>query len=311
MMNINENHDSSMKASLKSIAPVVLFVYSRVKHTRRTIDALRDNYFADSTDLIIYSDHQKCNKAEKGVCEVRNYIKNVTGFKSVKIIYRPFNYGLSKSIIAGVTETLAIYDRVIVLEDDLVTSRYFLTYMNQGLDLYANSEKVISIHGYCFPSEKALGETFFLPGADCWGWATWKKSWEVFEPDGRVLLRRLRKNNLTREFDLLNSYPFTKMLNSQVAGLIDSWAIRWYASAFLEKKLTLYPGQSLVKNIGNDQSGIHSIATDIFDVKLATKPVHVGNIRIEVSIDAIMEYQNFLLKMLPRWKRILNKIILW
>jgi hypothetical protein len=289
---------------LSNVAPVVLFVYSRVLHTRRTIEALRDNYLADCTDLIIYSDYPKSNEVKDEVKEVREYIKNVMGFKSVKIYERPYNYGLSKSIIEGITDTLKNYERVIVLEDDLVTSRYFLTFMNEGLELYKDSEKVISIHGYCFPSNKELPETFFLPGADCWGWATWKKSWEIFEPDGKELLRRLDINNLASEFDVENSYPFTEMLRSQVSGLIDSWAIRWYASAFLSKKITLYPGKSLVKNIGNDQSGTHSAATNIFNVKLGINHIGLSNIPIEVSIYAMKEYRYFLIKMLPFRRRI-------
>jgi len=308
-MSSNGEKNSLFKVgTLSNVAPVILFVYSRVIHTRRTIEALSNNFLADSTDLIIYSDHQKSDDVREGVNEVREYIKNIVGFKSIKIYERSFNYGLSKSIIEGVTDTLKNYERVIVLEDDLVTSRYFLTFMNEGLELYANSDNVISIHGYCFPTTNELPETFFLPGADCWGWATWKKTWKIFEPDGNDLLNRLYLNNLTRGFDVENSYPFTEMLRSQVAGLIDSWAIRWYASAFLSKKITLYPGQSLVRNIGNDRSGTHSAATKIFDAKLSTRHININTIPIEVSIDAMREYRNFLLNMQPRWKIIISKI---
>ena len=112
---------------------------------------------------------------------MRKYITTVSGFKSLNIIERDINMGLSKSIITGVTEICDKYGKVIVLEDDHVTSPYFLQYMNDGLRAYEHDEDVISIHGYIYPLGDKLPETFFIRGADCWGWATWKTSWAIYE----------------------------------------------------------------------------------------------------------------------------------
>lgn len=241
---------------MKKLAPIVLFVYSRLKHTCQTVSALQKNYLADQSTLIIYSDGPKPGK-ETQVAAVRQYIKTIKGFKSVNIVESKNNKGLANSIIEGVSAVVNKYGRVIVLEDDLVTSKYFLKYMNEALDFYQDKNEVISIHGYIYPVKKKLPETFFLKGADCWGWATWKRGWALFESNGKKLLSELEKRGLTKEFDFNGSYAFTNMLREQIAGKNDSWAIRWYASAFLKNKLTLYPGQTLVKNIGFDQSGEH------------------------------------------------------
>ena len=128
-------------------------------------------------------------------------------------------------------------DKVIVLEDDLVTSPHFLQYMNDGLGIYERDDRVISIHGYSYPVHGKLPETFFLRGADCLGWATWKRGWDLFEDDGQRLLNELERRNLTRSFDFDGSYPYTQMLRDQIAGSNSSWAVRWYASAFLRDKL--------------------------------------------------------------------------
>lgn len=255
-------------------APIALFTYNRLNHTTQTVEALKKNVLADKSNLIVYSDAAKNDQIENRVLEVRNYLKTITGFKSVKIVERSVNFGLAESIISGVTEIVNQYGTIIVLEDDLVTSPYFLQYMNEALELYENEEKVISIHGYIYPVKEKMPETFFIRGADCWGWATWKRGWEIFEKDGSKLLAELKGRNLEHEFDFRGTYPYSKMLSDQVKGKNSSWAVRWYASAFLAGKLTLYPGKSLVQNIGTDGTGFHfREIEDSFFVDISGLPV--------------------------------------
>ena len=163
----------------------------------------------------------------------------------------------------------------------MVTSPYFLKFMNEALEFYRDEEKVISVHGYMYPVKAKLPETFFLKGADCWGWATWKRGWDLFEPDGKKLLEEIRRRNLQKDFDLGGTYPYTRMLGDQIAGRNDSWAIRWHASAFVLDRLTLYPGRSLVHNIGTDDSGTHCEETNVYDTEVAAAPVKVMRIPIE------------------------------
>ena len=229
-----------------NLAPVVIFTYNRPWHTQQTVEALLKNEYASESDLIIFSDAPKNEVAKKGVEETRSYIRNITGFKSLRIIERDRNFGLANNIIDGVTSIVNEFGRIIVLEDDLLTSPYFLKYMNEALFLYEEEESVISVQGYIYPIRKILPETFFIRGADCLGWGTWKRGWDLFNPDGSELLYCLKERNLTKEFDFGGTYPYTRMLERQVNGEIGSWAIRWYASAFLKKKLALYPGKSLV-----------------------------------------------------------------
>ena len=239
------------------LAPVILFVYKRVFHTTAVISSLLKNEQAENTDLIIYSDGSKNVEDESDIKLVRDYIESIAGFKSITIVYRDKNYGLSKSIILGVTEQLQINKKVIVLEDDLVVSPNFLEYMNYFLNLYQDDEAVMSIHGYVYPSMSPYPNTFFIKGADCWGWGTWRRAWEHYINDPVLLLTDIKKNKLERKFDMDNSYPFTNLLKECVLGKNDSWAIRWYASTFLRNGLTLYPSKTLVDNIGFDGSGTH------------------------------------------------------
>jgi len=251
------------------LAPIILFVYNRPWHTQQTVEALIKNELASESELFIYSDEAKNDDARVSVDEVRKYIDNITGFKKITVIKRDKNWGLANSIIDGVTKIVNEYGRIIVLEDDLVTSPYFLKFMNEGLTMYENEDKVASIHGYIYPIDN-LPNTFFIKGADCWGWATWKRAWDIFEPNGQKILDELKSRGLEKGADFNNSYGLTQMLKDQIKGKNNSWAVRWYMSAFLKDMLTLYPGKSYVQNIGDDDSGTHCGVSDIFRVELST-----------------------------------------
>lgn len=265
-----------------SCAPIALFVYNRLEHTQRTIQALQQNILAEDSDLIIFSDAAKSDFQAKVVSSVRKYIKEIDGFKSITIIERQENLGLARSIIDGVTGVVNSQGKIIVLEDDMVTSPYFLRYMNDALNLYEVNSDVASVHGYVYPIND-LPETFFMRGADCWGWATWKDQWAEFELNGSKLLDELVRRKLTKRFDFNGAYPFTQMLRDQISGTNNSWAIRWHASAFLKNKLTLYPGKSLVLNIGNDGSGTHCGLSDKFSSELGSTNVCVVPVAVEES----------------------------
>ena len=264
-------------------APIVLFVYNRLWHTQQTVESLQNNVLSKQSELYIYSDEANTEKIQKSVNEVRQYIDKIDGFKSVTIIKRIKNFGLAESIIDGVTTIVNQYGRIIVLEDDMVVSPYFLEYMNEALEQFVDDDRIISVHGYVYPVEIELPEPFFLPGADCWGWATWRRGWEIFNPNGQYLLDELVRRHLIQEFDYNGAYPFSNMLKAQVKGANDSWAIRWHASAFLAGKLTLYPGRSLVHNSGNDGSGIHCGTSDSMDIKLSETKINLNNIAVESS----------------------------
>lgn len=277
---------------IPNAAPVAYFVYRRVDHVRKSLAALAANDGASETDLLIYSDGPRTKADEKDVAEVRELVSALSGFRSVTLVRRSENWGLARSFIGGVSETLQQYDRVIVLEDDNFTSPYFLKFMNDALAEYAEDDRVVSVSGYVYPTREPLPESFFIRGADSWGWATWRRGWAHFNPDGRQLLQEIYRRGVVSELDFNDSFCFSCMLEAQVAGLNDSWAVRWYASAFLKDKLTLYPGRSLVHNIGNDASGTHGSTSEDFDVALATGPVTVGGIPVAESALARRAFEN-------------------
>lgn len=239
-------------------APIALFVYNRPVHTRQTVEALQKNVLSYESDLFIFSDAPKSEAQEKLVRDVREYVSVIQGFKSITIVRQEKNQGLANSIIGGVTSLVERFGRVIVLEDDLIVTPDFLEFMNRALDRYENDAQVVQISGYMFPVEPETGgDALFLPLTTSWGWATWKRAWALFDPDSKGYARVKNDAKLRRSFNLEGTYDYFSMLQDQLAGRVNSWAIRWYLSTFMVNGITLYPRQSLVMNIGFDGSGTH------------------------------------------------------
>lgn len=249
------------------LAPIILFVYNRPFHTEKVLASLQRNSLAEKSTLIVYSDGPKPGT---GIAEIEQIqaIRNVVNSKkwcgNTKLIARESNMGLANSIITGVSETVAMHGKVIVLEDDTIVNEHFLTYMNAALDYYADNDSVASIQGYTYPI-KNFPEYFFLKGADCWGWGTWQRAWKYFEPNGQLLLDALKSKGMENDFNYYGSINYTGMLKDQVDEKINSWAIRWQASTYLRGMVSLYPGRSFVKNIGFDGSGVHSGNLDVYN----------------------------------------------
>jgi glycosyltransferase involved in cell wall biosynthesis len=271
-------------------APVAVFAYNRPELLELTIEALSKNMLAEQSDLLVFSDGAKSDADLPGVERVRKYLKTVDGFRSVRVIERERNYGLSVSIIDGVTQCIGEFGRIIVLEDDLVTSPWYLKFMNDALDMYSDDDDVISVQGYVYPSKFRLPEYFFIKGADCQGWATWTRGWKLFEPDGERLLNEIESRKLGREFNFGNNYPYVKMLRDQVNGKKNSWAIRWYASAFVRNKYTLYPGKTMILNTGFGSEGTNTSnrhLSKLYNSPLNQDPVDLQRIEVLNSAEGM------------------------
>ena len=291
-------------------APIALFTYNRADHTKQAVESLLKNAEAQYSDLFIFSDGPKNEKAVEGVKKNREYLQSLKNdndtltlrytdatitpyFRSVTIIEREKNWGLANSLIAGITEIVNKNGRVIVVEDDLILSPYFLRYMNEALEKYKDEDRVASISAFLNPIDCEAPETFFLRYFACWGWATWKRGWDILINDDRVLLKRLRwKKN---DFNIGGTGPFYGILYCDKVGLNDSWAVRFYASQFLAGKLQLFPGRTMAIQTGTDGSGTHGTVVDHkYDgMQLSMEPIHVGDIAIEESKEMYDAFARF------------------
>jgi GT2 family glycosyltransferase len=253
-----------------NLAPIALFVYNRPEHTRRVLDSLRCNLLAAESDLVIFSDAARKSVHQLNVGLVRTLIRDVAGFRSVRIVERERNLGLASSIEDGVGRLCDEQGAVIVVEDDLMVSPEFLSFMNRALQRYRDEPRVMQISGYMFPGTfESNADALFLPLISCWGWGTWKRAWAYYDPRATGFARLRANRALREEFNVGGAYDYYHMLEQQMQGEIDSWGIRWLLSVFLQQGLVLYPVQSLVQNIGVDGSGTHGAGVTCLQTTLA------------------------------------------
>ena len=249
------------------LAPIILFVYNRLDHTQGVIETLSKNFLAKESELYVFSDAAKSENGLEKVNAVREYIRDITWhgrFKKVSIIEAEKNKGLANSVFGGVTEIIREYGKVIVVEDDLLLSPYFLNYMNDALDYYQDDKKIWSISGYSFPmkSLKKYSHDIFYSYRGCsWGWATWSDRWDTVDWQVSEYNQFINSQEWIERFNR-GGVDLTNMLKMQMERKIDSWAIRWCFAQSNQDMYTVYPRISYLENAGCDGSGMHSGADD-------------------------------------------------
>lgn len=247
---------------------IVVVGYNRPDHLYRCLNSLAKNIGFKDFKVQISLDGPLMDQERTHCDDVRGVANDFAHANAnVKVFSHQENVGLSCSILGAIDSAFSNHEAVIVIEDDLYLNQYFLEYCKWGLTEYELDKRVGSISGFTLPILERHSD-YFLLGADCWGWATWRDRWEEFERDGSKLLAELRARRLQREFDLDFSYQYTHMLERQVQGTTNSWAIRWHAHNFLRGKLALYPKESLVLNLGNDGSGTNMKISKSYETNL-------------------------------------------
>lgn len=239
-------------------APIVIFAYRRPDHLRNTLMSLMRCQGFESSPIIVYGDGPKNDLERDAVDATRAVAESFLGVRA-EYHFSQTNRGLSASVINGVTDVLKRFERVIVIEDDLELKPGFLVHMNNALDAYANDVKVFQVSGYMFDVQEMRDHesAVFLPFTTSWGWATWQRAWQKFDTSAFGWEKLSTDSSLRRRFNLGGAYDYATMLERQMCGQQDSWAIRWYWSVFNEHGLALFPPQSLVRNTGFDGSGTH------------------------------------------------------
>lgn len=258
---------------MQKLSPVVLFTYNRPEETRKTIKALQSNFLATKSDLFVFSDGPKDACDNEKVTAVRECLKGLNGFKNVKITNYEENNGLANSVINGVSEIIEQYGKIIVLEDDLVTSPNFLDFMNQALNFYAASPKIFSISGYTLdlPGLAEHNQDFYLgKRASSWGWGTWVDKWQ--NVDWEVSDYDEFRRNFKKRIDFFSiGSDMPSMLKNQMTGKIDSWAIRWCYHQFKYDLKTIFAAKSKIHHIGTSEEATHAAGATRYDTPLDTE----------------------------------------
>lgn len=295
--------------SEKKLAPVVLFVYKRLHHTVEAVRSLQQCHLADESRLFIFSDGAKNEMDREGVAKVREYLDTIQGFAQVCITKRESNIGLAENVIQGVSEIINQYGKAIVIEDDLIFSPYFLTFMNGALDAYEDNPAIFSVSGYN-PAMKFppyYKEQVYLNYRNTsWGWGTWADRWAKVDWAVQDFDQFINKKAIQKQFNR-GGEDLNGMLIKQMNGKLNSWSIRFTYAHFKNDAYSVCPIKSLVLNHGTDGSGTHSGRTDQYHVVLDRNfgDISFSN-HLEVEEDIMKEFRKFYrLSLKKKLKRVL------
>jgi hypothetical protein len=295
-------------------SPIALFVYKRPDHTRRALESLmRCPEFSDSP-LYVFCDGVKKEEDTEKVTQTRALVHSLLNDQA-NIIKSSENKGLANSIIAGVNQLCEIYGRVIVLEDDLVVAPDFLKFLNTALEKYKDEDSVMQVSAYMFPIPEFMNQTeaLFLPFIYSWGWGTWQRAWKKFDPQATGWEVLKTDKNMRLRFNLDNSYDFFEMLNRQMRGEIDSWAVRWYWNVFKHNGYIVYPPISYVTNIGLDGSGTHGSWYVSQRLKQICPQKDLNTITLPSNIKIDNEnfncVKNYMKNLQPKWVKYIKKVV--
>lgn len=309
-----------------NFAPVIVFNYNRPEHSMRTWEALSRNQFASETELYLYCDGPKDGASEEMKCAIASLheqaekysaeAKKEGKFKDIHVVCAERNKGLANSIIGGVTEVVNRHGKVIVLEDDLVSSPYLLKYMNEALDYYQNYGGVMSISANRPPMSKMqIPEDYQYDVFACLrsystGWATWRDRWSKVDWTMDDFERCKSNPDMLRALNRLGE-DFAPMMQMQVDGKIDSWAVRFGFSHFKNHSVAILPCKSYVTNIGFDGTGTHSgTIAKTYENDLSQSVENPRFLDVVYEDDRIINafYSSFYPKRRPLWKKAVNFI---
>lgn len=291
-----------------SLAPVLIATHTRLDHLKRTIEALSSNLLANRTDLFIASDAARMEAEEPAVKRIREYIDKIDGFRSIKKIYRSENYGHFNNFQDATNQVFNEFNSIIKLEDDIVTAPGFLTFMNQGLLKYENDKRIISISGHLWPGINVQTDTILLPAANGWGWGIWKDRFYTNNHDSSLAQEFLRNPNLFLKMCLTNP-SLLGMANAVAKNKLVAGDVSWALQIIKENKLVLFPGESLVRNIGFDGSGQNcNVNPEFHGQKISIKTNFIFE---DFTSDEIKNSSNIIFKHYGGYRHMLYQITMY
>lgn len=245
---------------MDKFAPIVFFGYARPDHTAETLQALARNPLAKESIVYAFCDGPRNEKAAAGCEQVRELIRNLSGFKDVQYRFSDVNKGLKNSIIQGVSEVVERHGKAIIVEDDMVSTPYFLSFLNEGLERYEKEDRVFSVCGYAPPMKKLPKDypfdAFFSYRNMAWGWSTWADRWRKadFEVKGYA---EFLANPAEMKRWARGGSDTMRLLKQQMEGRADTWDVQWNFTLFTHDAYALLPVYSHIQNIGADGTGTH------------------------------------------------------
>lgn len=294
--------------------PVLLITFNRPEHTQKTIEALRVQQpplvyvFQDGPRVGNIRDELNC-KAVRDVIE-----HEIDWGCELHTHFSDSNRGCRDAIIFAISSVLKEHESVIVVEDDIITSPAFYTYMCKALEYYKIRPTVWSISGHSHSPEKFQVpedypyDVFASPRLFNWGWGTWRDRWEQTDWTMSYYDEFMKHPYELQAFSR-GGDDMVPMLIHEHEGRSSAWDIQFAFAHFANHAVSIVPCVSYTDNIGQDGSGTHSATIEARNQTIALNqnidPRFIDNLYFDSRIINLM-YSAFAYKKRPLWQKATN-----
>ena len=256
-----------------------VFCYKRASKLKASMEALLENPECKNLEVVFFSDGFKGEHDKQGVLETRDYINSLSGFKRIHKHFREKNYATGLNFETGLKFLCDNYKQFIIVEDDLVVTSNYVSYLLQALDFYRNEESVFCVTGFCFPLHlnDYKYDTIVYKRFCSYGWASWSDRvkdvmWSKAELTELINYKPQFKQTLNHEgMDLF------RMLKKQIDGTISTWDIQMQVHVARHQMKVIYPIISKAKNIGFDNESTNTFGIDYLQTPQDTSGNHSFN----------------------------------
>jgi hypothetical protein len=241
--------------------PVAFIIFNRPDLTEKVFAAIRQ---AQPSRLLVIADgprQHQIDEAQK-CAATRAIIARVDWDCEVSTNYSDINLGCKSRITSGINWVFEQVEEAIILEDDCLPDPTFFTFCEEMLERYKSDTRIMAISGsnYQFGHQRTSDSYYFSRYPHCWGWATWRRSWQYFDEDMK-LWTTISEGNWLR--DILNDDSavkfWQKTFESVYNGTINTaWDYQWTFACWIQSGLTILPNVNLISNIGFGVGATHT-----------------------------------------------------
>lgn len=282
-----------MQSSLKT--PVLFIIFNRPHETERVFDVIRE---IRPERLFIAADGPRMHKAsEKNLCdEARRIVENIDWPCSIEKLYQHENLGCKLGVSTAINWFFEHVSEGIILEDDCLPNTSFFFFCEKMLEQYRHEEQVMAINGTCMLTPDELGENsltyHFSRCLHVWGWATWRRSWKIYDLEMKDL------NIFNRLPPASSLFSQKKYLNFWISHFkhirdkkIDTWDAQWHYSILRHNGVIISPHINMIENIGFGINATHTFTKNPHIIpckEMNNDIISPENIVVDTQLDSIL-----------------------
>ena len=266
--------------------PVLFLIFNRPDTTQQVFNEIRK---AQPTQLFVAADGPRKDRPDDvdNCKKAREIIQQVDWECEVLTLFRNENLGCKHGVSSAINWFFSQVDEGIILEDDCVPDQSFFPFCQKMLEKYRDDERIMMITGtnFLFLNYEMPETYFFSKYYQIWGWATWKRAWQLYD----IKMQNWPQYRDFAQLDWIYSDKrlitwYHIMLQQAYENNIDTWDIQWWYSCIFQNGLCIVPKYNLISNIGD--FGHFSDGSSIYMdfIRMPTKSIEVNEIVYPINV---------------------------